>query len=220
MRMSSISFQSRTFKIRSFRAATFQTRLFPGSAAGLFASLIPVLLILGMPLLPVSPQSTHIQAQERPSETIRRSPNAVVGQTIGTTQVTITYGRPSVRDREVFGTLVPFDAVWRTGADEATTISFSKDVTVEGEPVAAGTYGLFTIPRESGAWTVILNRTANQWGAYRYDPSQDVLRVDVTPEKAPHMEQMIFLFETVEGRTGKAVLHWNDVRLPVRIDES
>lgn len=183
-------------------------------------TLLFLLLLLWVPILPFTTPATSVQAQERASENIRRSPNAVVGQTIGTTQVTITYGRPSVRERDLFGTLVPFDAVWRTGADEATTITFTRDVRVEGESVAAGTYGLFTIPRESGAWTVILNQTANQWGAYRYDSSLDVLRVDVTPEKGPHMEQMIFLFETVEGPSGKAVLHWKDVRLPFRIEES
>lgn len=215
-----IPFQTRSIQTRSFQSPAIQSRLFTGPVSGFFAALIPVFLLLWMPLLPVSAPSTSLQAQERPSETIRRSPNAIVGQTIGTTQVTITYGRPSVRDRDIFGTLVPFDAVWRTGADEATTITFSKDVTVEGKPVAAGTYGLFTIPMESGVWTVILNQTANQWGAYRYDPSLDVLRVDVTAEKAPHMEQMAFLFEAVEGQSGKAVFHWKDVRVPFRIEEN
>lgn len=143
----------------------------------------------------------------------------MVGQSIGTTQVTITYGRPSVRDRVIFGELVPFDTVWRTGANEATTIAFSGDVTVEGEPLSAGTYGLFTIPRENGVWTLIFNNTAEQWGAYRYDSGVDALRMNVTTTEAPHMEQMLFLFEDVEGSSGKAVMYWKDVRVAFRIDE-
>ncbi len=156
-------------------------------------------------------------AQERSGESIRSSPNAVVGQTIGTTEVTITYGRPSVRDRVIFGELVPFDTIWRTGANEATTITFSRDVTIEGKPLAAGTYGLFTIPRDNGEWTIIFNNVAAQWGARRYDPGEDVLRVNVTADKAPHMEQMMFFFDDVEGSSGNAVLRWKDVRVAFRI---
>ncbi|MFO8029787.1 MAG: DUF2911 domain-containing protein [Cyclonatronaceae bacterium] len=158
-------------------------------------------------------------AQVRPSESIRSSPNAIVGQTIGTTDISITYGRPSVRGRVIFGELVPFDAVWRTGANEATTITFTGDVTIEGEPLAAGTYGLFTIPRDNGEWTLIFNNTAEQWGAYRYDPGEDILRVNVSATEAPHTEQMLFLFEDVKDSSGKAVLYWKDVRVAFRIDE-
>ena len=163
--------------------------------------------------------SPAASAQVRSSESVRSSPNAVVGQTIGTTDVTITYGRPAVRDRVIFGELVPFDTVWRTGANEATTITFSRDVTIEGEPLAAGTYGLFTIPRQNGEWTIIFNSTAEQWGAYRYEPGEDVLRVNVTATEAPHTEQMQFLFEDAEGSSGKVVLSWKDVRVAFRIDE-
>ncbi|MDG5766907.1 DUF2911 domain-containing protein [Balneolales bacterium ANBcel1] len=158
-------------------------------------------------------------AQERPRNDIRISPNALVSQTIGTTEVTITYGRPAVREREIFGGLVPFDRVWRTGADEATTITFSEDVLVEGESLDAGTYSLFTIPRGAGEWTLIFNAIAEQWGAYRYDSAEDVLRVDVAPQEAVHMEQMMFYFEDVEGSAGKAILHWKDVKIPFQIEE-
>jgi hypothetical protein len=155
-------------------------------------------------------------AQERANEEVRASPNASIGQTIGTTEVTITYGRPSVRDRTIFGDLVPYDAVWRTGANEATTISFSDDVTIEGEPLEAGTYGLSTIPGED-EWTIIFNSVANQWGAYDYDEADDVLRIAVEPEEGEFSELMTFSFDEVEDNEGRLVLHWDEVAVPVSI---
>jgi len=154
-------------------------------------------------------------AQERGNDEPRVSPNAAVSQTIGTTQVRITYGRPSVRGRTIFGDLVPYDEVWRTGANEATTISFSSDVQVEGEPLSAGTYSLYTIPGED-TWTVIFNGIANQWGT-QYDASEDVLRIDVEPESAPMQEMMTFAFEDVSESTGTCVLHWAQTRVPFEI---
>lgn len=94
---------------------------------------------------------------ERGDDRDRKSKNGRTAGTIDGVQVTIEYGRPSVRGREIWGSLVPWESVWRTGADEATTISFDRDVAVEGEPLAAGTYGLFTIPGE-GEWAVVLDR--------------------------------------------------------------
>ena len=159
-------------------------------------------------------------AQDRDDEDLRVSPNAVVSQTIGTTEVTVTYGRPAVRGRDIFGGLVPFDQIWRTGADEATTITFSDDVRVEGEPLEAGTYSLFTIPQEEGDWTVIFNHVADQWGAYNYDPAEDALRIRVTPEETYHMEQLMFYFENIEESMGQLVLQWEDVKIDFRIQES
>ncbi len=158
-------------------------------------------------------------AQERPADRVRVSPSAIVSQTIGTTEVTITYGRPGVRDRLIFGELVPFDEVWRTGADEATTISFSDDVTIEGELVEAGTYGLFTIPRGEGEWTIIINEVADQWGAYNYDRDADVARVTVPAEEAPFMEQMMIYFEDIAESAGTAVIHWDTVKVSFVIEE-
>ena len=156
-------------------------------------------------------------AQERAGDNPRISPNAAVSQTIGTTVVSVTYGRPGVREREIFGDLVPLGEVWRTGADEATTITFSNDVTFEGEPVPAGTYSLFTIPQEEEA-TIVLNSVADQWGAYEYDESQDVLRVDVTPENVRHMEQLMFYFTDVSEEGGTLVIHWDAWQVSARIE--
>lgn len=154
-------------------------------------------------------------AQERASDEARVSPNAAVSQTIGTTEVRLTYGRPQVKGRTIFGDLVSYGEVWRTGANEATTISFSSDVTVEGEPLSAGTYSLYTIPGQD-SWTIIFNNVANQWGT-NYDESKDALRVEVTPESASQREMMTFFFEEVTNTSGTCVLHWADVQVPFEI---
>lgn len=169
----------------------------------------PLLAVLFLLALPAT-------AQERGNDEPRASPNASVGQTIGTTNVTVTYGRPSVRDRDIFGALVPYAEVWRTGANEPTTITFSSDVMVEGQPVEAGTYALFTIPGEE-VWTIVLNSDSAQWGAMSYDESKDVLRVEATPESAPASEMMTISFEGVSETEGDLVLHWAETRVPVTI---
>lgn len=157
-----------------------------------------------------------VAAQERGNDEARTSPNAVVGQTIGTTDVTVTYGRPHVNGREVFGDLVPYDAVWRAGANEATTITFSSDAMFGGESVPAGTYALFAIPGQD-SWTLILNSEADQWGAMNHDAAKDVARVEVTPEAATAAEMMTFYFDNVSDSEGTLVLHWDETRVPVTI---
>lgn len=156
-------------------------------------------------------------AQERGNDEARVSPNAAVSQTIGTTEVRITYGRPFVNERTIFSEdgLVPYGEVWRTGANEATTISFSSDVTVQGEPLSSGTYSVYTVPGEE-TWTIIFNDVANQWGT-EYDESEDVLRVEATPETASHREMMMFYFTDVTDTSGTCVLHWDETRVPFEI---
>ncbi|WP_022836281.1 DUF2911 domain-containing protein [Salisaeta longa] len=153
-------------------------------------------------------------AQERGDQLPRVSPNASVTQTIGLTNVAVSYGRPSMRGRTIFGELVPYGAVWRTGANEATTISFSTPVQIKGQSLAAGTYALFTIPR-SNTWTIIFNRQAKQWGAYNYDKAEDALRVDVTPQSGVTREMFTVTFTDVSSTEGTLMLHWSDVRVPV-----
>jgi len=157
-------------------------------------------------------------AQERGNDEPRVSPNAAVSQTIGTTEVRITYGRPQVRGRTIFGNLVPYGEVWRTGANEATTFSVSSDVTIEGKRLPEGTYSLYTIPGQD-QWTLIFNNAANQWGT-QYDQSKDALRVSVTPESASSREMMTVLFEDVTNEKGTCVLHWAEVRVPFDIQVS
>lgn len=154
-----------------------------------------------------------VQGQDRGNTVPRVSPNASVGQTVGVTEIQITYGRPSVRNREIFGGLVPFDEVWRTGANEATTISFSTPVRIEGKAMDAGTYGFFTIPGEN-EWTLIFNEKANQWGAYNYDSNKDALRITVEPEPARPQEMLTFTFQDVTDSTTTGLLHWAETRVP------
>ncbi len=168
-------------------------------------------------LLAVAFMATTTLAQERGNDKPRQSPNASVSQTIGTTVVSITYGRPSVRGRHVFGELEPFGKVWRTGANEATTITFSDDVQIGGRTLEAGTYGLFTIPEEE-EWTIIFNNVPAQWGAFDYDSSQDALRVKAEPQKADTREQFMIHFENVTDTSADVVLHWENTKVPFTVE--
>ncbi len=135
------------------------------------------------------------------------SQKASVSQTIGLTDVTITYHRPGVKGRVIWGDLVPYDKLWRTGANNATTISFSHDVTVEGNKLPAGTYGLFTIPGQE-EWTFVFSKQSDIWGAYGYKEDQDVLRIKVKPASIPHCEWMRFCFSDLSENAAKVNLEW------------
>lgn len=149
----------------------------------------------------------------------RVSQGATVSQTIGLSDVTITYHRPGVKGRVIWGELVPYDKVWRTGANEATTIKFSTDVMVEGNKLAAGTYGLFTVPGKT-EWTFIFSKQADIWGTFGYKEDQDVLRVKVKPAEAPHCEWMRFGFADLTEDSARVVLHWEKlmVSFTVKVD--
>lgn len=153
----------------------------------------------------------------RANDAARPSPNAGVMQTIGTTTVMIHYGRPSVKGRDIFGGLVPYGEVWRTGANEATVVMTSGDLTVGGETLPAGTYSLHTIPGQT-EWTVIFNSVAEQWGSFNYDEAQDALRVTAPPVTADApQEQFQISFESVSATGAVMVLAWDDVRVPVSL---
>lgn len=153
-------------------------------------------------------------AQERTTDRVWASPNASVAQTIGLTEIYLTYGRPSVNEREIFGGLVPFGEVWRTGANESTAIVFSDDVLIEGELVPEGAYSIYTIPGQN-EWTIIINNKLS-WGT-QYDEAEDFLRVTVQPEESFHMEQMMIYFENVTDQHGHLVIHWDTTKVPVHI---
>lgn len=142
----------------------------------------------------------------------RPSPPRKASGAIGEMAVEINYSSPSVKGRKIWGGLVPYSEVWRTGANEATTISFSKTVLVEGKKLAAGKYSLFTIPKE-GKWTVIFNTVADQWGAYEYDQSKDALRVEVTPQP---LDEPVEMLEFVVA-DGKVTLRWEKLAVPVSV---
>lgn len=150
----------------------------------------------------------------------RPSPGAVVKQTIGLTDVTVTYSRPGVKGRAIWGELVPWDKVWRTGANEATTIAFADDVTVGGQKLPAGTYSLHTIPGKT-EWTFIFNKDAKQWGSYSYDEKQDALRVKAKPETVATSEEwMEFEFENLTPSSADLSLKWEKLRVsvPIHVD--
>lgn len=142
----------------------------------------------------------------------RKSPPRVATGAIDGVEVTVNYGSPSMRGREIWGALVPYGQLWRTGANEATTIEFSGDVTVEGQDLAAGKYAILTIPGE-GTWTVIFNTATDLWGASDYDESKDALRVNVTPQALDEaVEALEFSVED-----GQVVLRWADLAVPVSV---
>lgn len=148
---------------------------------------------------------------ERGDDADRASKNGKTAGEIDGVEVVVEYGRPNVKERKILGGLVPYDKVWRTGANEATTITFSGNVVVEGEKLLAGTYGLFTIPGEK-EWTVIFNRVADQWGSRGYDAGEDALRVTVTPRTGEHVEAMDFVLDG-----GELALRWAEFVVPVQI---
>ncbi len=153
---------------------------------------------------------------------VRVSPKASITETIGLTDVSVSYSRPGVKGRKIWGSLVPYDKVWRAGANEATKIIFSSDVWVEGKKLSAGSYSFFVIPKAK-AWIVIFNKVADQWGAFEYNESEDALRLDITPQSRNFIEWLNYSFSDLKVNThGKnsAVLNlnWEKVRLPIKIE--
>ena len=169
------------------------------------------LLLLLAALLPLAPAA---QAEELrlPWE----SPAARVFQTIGTTDVEIAYYRPGVKGREIWGGLVPYGEVWRLGANEATRISFTHPVKIEGHDVPAGTYALFAIPGAK-TWTLILNSQAQQWGAYFHDPEKDVVRFDAVPRPGEPVEWMSFAITPTSDSSAVVEMAWEKLRVPFTV---
>jgi DUF2911 family protein len=148
----------------------------------------------------------------------RPSPNATVSQMVGVTKVSIQYSSPGVKGRKVWGELVPYGEVWRTGANENTTITFSTPVKIDGKELPAGTYGLQTIPT-AGDWTVIFSKDADLWGAFNYKPEDDALRIQVKPQTvADSLERMAFTFEDTTDTSSTVVLRWEKLRVPFTVE--
>ena len=145
------------------------------------------------------------------------SPDAVVKQTVGLTAVEITYARPAMRGREVFGKLVPYDEIWRTGANAATKISFGGPVVFGGTEVAAGTYALYSVPGKK-EWEVILSSNTKLWGSYEHDPKDEVVRVKTKPVKLPWaVESLTLSVDGVDADAATLNIAWENVRVPVAI---
>jgi hypothetical protein len=150
------------------------------------------------------------------AEKKRASPHETVTATVGGAKIAIEYGRPFKKGRDIFGGLEPLGKVWRTGADEATTFTTDKDLMVGNMHVPAGTYGLFTIPDKSG-WTLILNKTAKQWGAFKYEQGQDLGRTPMTVKTlAAPLEQLTIAVEP-KGKEGTLKITWDRTEASVAL---
>ena len=147
----------------------------------------------------------------------RKSPKASISYTVGLTDISVNYSSPSVKERAIWGTIVPFDQVWRAGANEATTVEFSTDVKIEGKELKAGKYALFLIPKAEGKWTAIFNTAADQWGAYEYDEAKDALRVEVTAKTAKVNEERL-TYSIVDQAVNKGYIRfaWEKKRAYIR----
>lgn len=139
------------------------------------------------------------------------SPSASLYQVVGISEVTVKYARPSVKGRTIFGGLVPYGEVWRTGANTNTTLTISHEATIGGVKVPAGTYGLFTIPGTS-EWTVILSKDNANWGSGNYKKENDAARFTVKPEKVSNVELLTFNFESVDSDRARLTISWADVK--------
>jgi len=161
---------------------------------------------------------------------VHPSPGAEVTQTIGISQVTINYSRPSANDRQIWGQLVPYgwnvqgfgngnNAPWRTGANENTLMTLSHDATVAGKTVPAGTYGLFFVINEDNSGEVILSKDTQSWGSFFYEPNQNQLRANITVrDLAYHVERLTFDFVNLAKNSAELVLNWEKKQFPVKIE--
>lgn len=140
-----------------------------------------------------------------------------VTQNVAFTEISVAYGRPVARGRDLFGALVPWDKVWHPGADSATRIRFSRDILLEGKSLPGGEYSLWLIPRERAPWTLILSRAARVFHLPYPGEKLDALRIDVTPEQVSHMESFAIYFPMVLRDEAVMRLHWGTTAVPIRI---
>lgn len=169
----------------------------------------------------------------------RPSQKASVMQTIGVTDVSIVYSRPGVKGRKIYGDwpaevkgegtldnqntrpagapIVPYGHIWRTGSNEATQFTVTDDVLINGQPLAAGTYSLHTIPGKD-EWTVVFNDTANQWGSFNYSADKDKLRVKAKPVAAEHQEWLAFDIEPTADNAARVNIRWEKIAVPFTVE--
>ncbi len=160
--------------------------------------------------------ASYCVAQSTQLDLPLQSQGAKVTQTIGITDITINYHRPLANGRKVWGGLVPYGQVWRAGANQNTTITFANDVTIEGKPLAAGTYGLHMIPTE-GDWTVIFSNQHTAWGSFSYKESEDALRVTVKPQPTDLHNALSYDFDQLKPDSAVVVMSWDKVAVPFKV---
>jgi tetratricopeptide (TPR) repeat protein len=169
---------------------------------------VALLAVVALPAIAV--------AQAPPLALPQASQAATVSQRIGLTDITVKYHRPAVRQRTVWGDLVPYDQVWRAGANENTVLSFSTSFSVGGQQLPAGDYGLHMIPTKT-EWTVILNKESTAWGSFFYDQSKDAVRFTARPAAGEFQEHLAYTFDAPGPGGVTLTLHWEKVALPIPI---
>ncbi len=173
------------------------------------------LLLLATVVTGATPLRIHGQYSQL--DLPRESQHAVVMQRIGTTDITVDYSRPSVKGRAIWGEVVPYDQVWRAGANENTVLTISTDITVEGTKLPAGSYGLHMIPTKS-TWTVILSKDHTAWGSFFYKQEKDALRAAVTPRACAMTEQLTYDFTDVTANGATLILRWEKMEVPIKLE--
>jgi hypothetical protein len=170
-----------------------------------FTFTLAILLLAGM--------NAFAQQIEMP----QASPSAKIAQKVGLTDVTVDYSRPSTKGRKIFGELVPYGEVWRTGANGATIISFSTDVEIDGQKVPKGQYAIYSIPGKS-EWTIILSKDTKLWGAIGYNPDNDLIRFQVEPNKLSRVyETFEISFNNMTDNGADLSIKWDQTRVDFRI---
>jgi hypothetical protein len=161
--------------------------------------------------------ATLVAAPKKELEFPGASQHATITQRVGLTDVSIDYSRPDMRGREIFGGLVPYGKVWRTGANQPTKVKFSQPVKIEGQDVAAGEYAFYTMPNEN-EWTIILSKNTKLWGAYGYKPDADALRVKVKPTPLTDpVETFTIAFDNLKDDGATISLEWEKTRVPIEL---
>jgi hypothetical protein len=161
------------------------------------------------------------QSQSATGETLmldlpRASQHATIMQRIGITDITINYHRPLANGRQIWGKVVPYGQVWRAGANENTTITFTDPVTIEGQPLDKGTYGLHMIPGQD-QWTIIFSKDSNAWGSFSYKQDEDALRVQVKPQAAELHDALAYDFDEIKPDSTVVTLRWDKVAVPFKV---
>ena len=159
---------------------------------------------------------TDISEEVLPLDQVSKSQAGAIGQRVATTEITVTYSRPVARGRQIFGALVPYDQIWTPGADQATAVTFSRNVEINAHPLPKGSYSLWTIPRPNN-WTIVFNKAAKAYHDHYPGEEQDALRFDVQPEAGPHVETLTLSFPVVEGKDAVLRIEWADVSVPLAI---
>lgn len=176
-------------------------------------NLLLALVVAGGLALPL-----QLSAQSSPVNFPAASPACTLKQRVGLTDIQVVYSRPGMKDRTIFGGIVPYDTVWRTGANQATKITFSTPVKLEDNDIPAGTYSLFTIPGKD-EWTIIINKDANQFGAFQYNSNNDLVRFTVTPRTLTDTTLDAFTIEFNRIRDDSAILMliWDKTVVPIKL---